>query len=272
MGWIELLEAALFNGHNAGILLKLAPAFYEALAIPDRVARTERLQERAIRLLIKEKQFATALAPLRDLAERQAKLEAVCHEGLSDFRAAAECHLIAGNLKEALNCYRSIPDLDAALKLVAGIGEHPAAESLQWISRLRQLIAEGPEKFIKTVTPAEKKLLEELLERPLELRGASRAASPNNARATEEAHTHGKAEGIKQPGCSLIQIPISQHRNYGGARYKSVRKHAVPPAPLCESNELILTRRILAKTQTFSGYNRELVFMPSFAHRDAMVR
>ncbi len=71
------------------------------------------------------------------------------------------------NLKEALTCYRSIPDLEAALKLLGDIGEHPAAESLQWISRLQQLVAERPEKFTKAVTPAEKKLLEELLERAL---------------------------------------------------------------------------------------------------------
>jgi hypothetical protein len=75
--------------------------------------------------------------------------------------------MVAGNLKEALTCYRSIPDLEAALKLLGEIGEHPAAESLQWISRLQQLVAERPEKFTKMVTPAEKKLLEELLERAL---------------------------------------------------------------------------------------------------------
>jgi hypothetical protein len=59
---------------------------------------------------------------------------------LGDFRSAAECHLVAGNLKEALTCYRSIPDLEAAPKLLGEMGEHPAAESLQWISRLKQLV------------------------------------------------------------------------------------------------------------------------------------
>ena len=165
--WMEELESALFNGHNAAVLIKLIPPFYEALEVPDRTARTERLQQRAIQLLIKDKQFAPALAALRASQERQPKIEAVCHEGMSDFRSAAECHLMAGNPKEALNCYRSIPDLETALKLVAEIGEHPAAESLQWISRLQQLMAERPEKFTKVVTPAEKKLLQELLERGL---------------------------------------------------------------------------------------------------------
>ena len=165
--WIEELESALFNGHNAALLLQLLPPFYEALDVSDRAARTQRLQQRAIQQLIKDKLFAQALAALSALPERQPKLEAICQEGLGDFRSAAECHLAAGNLKEALSCYRSIPDLEAALKMLGEIGEHPAAESLQWIARLQQLVAERPEKFTKVVTPAEKKLLEELLERAL---------------------------------------------------------------------------------------------------------
>src|SRR5207253_289560 len=104
---------------------------------------------------------------LRASQERQPKLEAVCLEGLGEFRAAADCHLLAGNMKEALNCYRSIPDLQAALKLVGEIGDHPAAETLEWISKLQQLVAQRPEKFTKVVTAAEKKLLQEVLERGL---------------------------------------------------------------------------------------------------------
>jgi hypothetical protein len=82
---------------------------------------------------------------------------------MGDFRGAAQCHMAAGNLKEALTCYRSIPDLEEALKLVGEVGEHPAAESLRWISKLERLVAERPEKFTKLVTPAEKKLLEKAL-------------------------------------------------------------------------------------------------------------
>jgi hypothetical protein len=164
---MEELESALYNGHNAALLIRLLPPFYEALQVPDRTARIERLQQRAIQLLIKDKQFAPALAALRASSERQPKLEAVCLEGMGDFRGAAESHLAAGNLKEALNCYRSIPDFEAALKLVREIGDHPAAETLEWISRMQQLVAERPDKFTKVVTAAEKKLLQDLLERSL---------------------------------------------------------------------------------------------------------
>jgi hypothetical protein len=164
--WVEDLESALFNGRNATVLLQILPRFLEALDVPDRELRLLRVRQRAAQLLIKDKQFAAALVALRGLPERQPKLEAACHEGLSDFRGAAEAHIAAGNPKEALNCYRLVPDLAAALKIAAEIG-HPAADSLQWMSKLRDLVAERPEKFTKTVTPAEKKALEELLEQAL---------------------------------------------------------------------------------------------------------
>jgi hypothetical protein len=171
-GWIEELEAAVFSGRNAVILMRVLPPFYEALAVPDRKVRTDRLQQRAIQLLVKEKQFASALEVLRGLAERQPKLEATCYEGLSDFRGAAECHLASGNRKDALACYRSVPDLDEALKLIEEMGDHPAADSLRWVSEMRALAMKRPDKFSKVLVPAEKKLLEEVLERSL---GVARA-------------------------------------------------------------------------------------------------
>jgi hypothetical protein len=165
--WIEELEAALFNAHNAAILIRLLPAFYESLNLPDRIGRLQRLQQKAIQLFIKDKQFATALATLQALPERQPKLEAACYEGLGDFRKAAECHRLAGNLKDALSCYRSIPDLDATLELLGEIPDHPAVGSLQWMAKVRRLMEERPDKFNKVMVTAEKKLLEEMLERGL---------------------------------------------------------------------------------------------------------
>ncbi len=182
--WVEELESALFNSHNAGVLVNLLPPFYEALDVPDRGVRIQRLQQRAIQLLMKEKQFAPALATLVELPERQPKLEAVCHEGLGNFRSAAECHRLSGNLKEALTCYRSIPDLEAALKLVGEIGEHPAAESLLWISEMQKLVEKRPEKFTKTIMPAEKKLLEDILERSLGV--TRRKPAPRKATAKKK--------------------------------------------------------------------------------------
>ncbi len=166
--WIEELEAGLFNATNAAQLIKLLPPFYEVLGVPDRTARTEKMRQKAINLLIRDKQFSAALDALSSMPERQPKLEAACYEGLQDYRKAAESYRAAGDLKSALSCYRTVPDLEAALQLLPELGDaHPAADTLQWMSRMQKLVAERPEKFTKTVTPAEKKLLEEMLERSL---------------------------------------------------------------------------------------------------------
>jgi tetratricopeptide (TPR) repeat protein len=172
--WLDELEAAVFNAHNASILTKVLPPFYEALDLPDRTARAANLRQRAVQLFTKEKRFGAALAELRALPERQPKLEAACHEGLSDYRAAADCYLLAGDRKEALRCYRTVPDLKAALGLAVEMGGHPATESLAWITKLQTLVSQRPEKFTKVVTAEEKKALEELLERAL---GVSRRKS-----------------------------------------------------------------------------------------------
>jgi hypothetical protein len=181
--WVEELESGLLGSHNAEMLFDLLPPLFEVLDLPDRIGRVQRIQQSAIHMLITERKFAPALAALGTLAERPAKLEAICREGLGDFRGAAQCHMATGNLKEALTCYRSVPDLEAALKLVSEVGEYPAAESLQWISRLQQLVAERPEKFTKMVTPAEKKLLEDLLEKALGVSRRKAAPRPGIKKA-----------------------------------------------------------------------------------------
>lgn len=196
--WIETLEAALVSGRNAAVLIKLLPPLYESLGMLDRVARTARLQKRAIQLLLKDKQFAPVLEALQTLPEREPRLEAVCHEGLGDFRSAAACYRAAGDLKGALNCYRTIPDLEAALGLLREMGEHPAAQCLEWIHKLQTLIAEQPEKFAKMVTPAEKQLLEDLLERSL---GVKRRKPPPRKAPQKNALAVRKQARMKtQPG------------------------------------------------------------------------
>jgi hypothetical protein len=165
--WVDELEAGVFNGHNAAVLTRLIKKFYQALNLPDQKERTQRLQNRSLQLLLRDKLFGEALALIALMPERQPKLEAACHEGLGNFEAAAQSFREAGDLKEALRCYRTIPNFDAALKLVREIGDHPAAESLEWIAKMQELAAERPEKFNRVMTAPEKKLLEDLLERSL---------------------------------------------------------------------------------------------------------
>lgn len=205
--WVEELEAGVFNGHNANVLIKLLPPFYDAIDLPDRVARTQRLQQRAVQLLLKDKLYPAALQVLRELPEPQPRLEAACHEGLNDLQSAAECFRAAGDLKEALRCYRTVPDLEAALKLVREIGGHPALESLEWIEKMNQLAAQRPDKFNKVITAAEKKILEELLERSL---GVNRK-KPATKKASAKRATAPKKAPATKPGAVAKRATSKRH-------------------------------------------------------------
>ena len=62
-------------------------------------------------------------------------------------------------------CYRAIPDFDSAVALIREIGSsHPAADSLEWVARMQQLVAERPANFNRAMKPSEKRLLEKILE------------------------------------------------------------------------------------------------------------
>lgn len=165
--WVDELEAGVFNGHNAGVLAKLLPPFYEALQLADRAERAKRLGQKAIQFLIKDKQYAAALDLISASGEPQPKTAAVCHEGLNDFNAAGKCYEDAGDLDEAVRCYRTAPNFEAALRLVRQSGDHPAGPSLEWIDKMQRLVAERPDNFNRVMTAPEKKLLEDLLERSL---------------------------------------------------------------------------------------------------------
>jgi hypothetical protein len=187
--WVNELESGLVNGHNASILLNILPPFYEILGVTGSEERIQRLRQKSLQFLMQDKHFAEALKLLQSLEPKQPRLEALCHEGLGNLRVAAECYRSIGDMKEALRCYRSIPDLHAALETVREIGNHPAAESLEWIARLEKVIAERPDKFNRAILPAEKKLLESLLEqslgvtrkKPAVKKAAAKKAAPKKA-------------------------------------------------------------------------------------------
>jgi hypothetical protein len=173
-GWIATLEDVMDRVPDL-LLLEVLPALY-ALFVPlDAKTRTDKLREKAIRSLMRAKSFAQALEILRQNPEARPKLVAECLEGLKQFEAAAVEYLNAGSPQDALRCYRSIPDFDRTLALLDSVGQHPAKESLVWMRRMRDLAAQRPEDFGKVILPAEKKLLEQVLEAAL---GVSRKKKP----------------------------------------------------------------------------------------------
>lgn len=52
-----------------------------------------------------------------------------------------------GDRDRALKCYRSIPDFEAALKLVRQIENHPAGPSLEWLAEVDALFVRRPDNF-----------------------------------------------------------------------------------------------------------------------------
>ncbi|MCW5981206.1 MAG: hypothetical protein KIT09_24195 [Bryobacteraceae bacterium] len=199
--WIGELEAAMFSAENAGVLLRILPPFYEALSVPDAAARVALLRQRAVEMFMKEGRHAEALAVIRGSPEKNLRLEAVCLEGMGDYVAAAASYREVGDRKEALRCYRLAPDFDAALALVREIGDHPAAESLEWVARLRAVIAERPEKFTRTMLPSEKKLLQDLLEKSLGVaRRTPAARKPATKRAAVKNTPTPRKRALPKPG------------------------------------------------------------------------
>jgi tetratricopeptide (TPR) repeat protein len=175
-GWVKDLEAVLPMGDNPLALTHILPPFYDALRLPDAPTRKERLLDRAIEFLMKNRRHAQALEILRKLPERKSELEAKCLEETGAHREAAELYRSLGKLKEALSCYRALPDFDAAAALIRDLGDHPAAQSYEWLQKMRQVLEQRPENFNRVMQPSEKKLLEQMLEQGLGIKRRQPAA------------------------------------------------------------------------------------------------
>ncbi|MFN3325010.1 MAG: hypothetical protein ACK5AZ_16060 [Bryobacteraceae bacterium] len=193
--WLDELESAVPVGDNAYTLTKVLPPFYEVLRLPDAEARTARLLERCIRLLLKNKRHAEAIEVLQSLPERRPEAEAECLEALGRNEEAAALYQSMGKLKEALACYRAIPDFDRAAAMIRELPEHPASESYEWLLRLKGLLAERPGNFNKVMTAPEKKILEKMLEQGL---GVARKTPAPRKAAVKKAPAKRAAAGQRK--------------------------------------------------------------------------
>lgn len=166
-GWLEQLEAALPIGDNPVTLAKIMPPFYRALNLPDAEERSAKLLDKSVRTLLKAKRHHDALGILKTLEKRRPELEAECLEATGELKTAGDLYRSIGKLREALACYRAAPDFDAAAAMIRELPDHAAAQSYDWLMRLRAILEQRPENFNKVMTAPEKKLLEQLLEQGL---------------------------------------------------------------------------------------------------------
>ena len=163
--WIATLEDELQR--NPARVYRMLPALYELFAPAEAGKRSAEAREKAIQALMKAQAFDAVIELLRETTSPSPRLLAECHEGLGELEAAAAQYLQAGRVQDALRCFRSIPDFDRSLALLQQLPEHPARASLLWLREMRDLAAQRPAEFGKVVLPAEKKLLEVLLETSL---------------------------------------------------------------------------------------------------------
>ncbi len=184
-GWLQLMEDRI--DVLPDIVPPLLPPLYDLFTPLEAKDRNARLRERTLRTLLRTGMYAAALRMLREAPDPDPKLTGQCLEGLGELEQAAAEYLRAGSPPDALRCYRGIPDFDKTLELVDQIGQHPARESLLWLRRMRDLAAQRPEEFPKVILPAEKKLLEHILETSLGASrrkpGAKKAAAPRKIAA-----------------------------------------------------------------------------------------
>jgi tetratricopeptide (TPR) repeat protein len=184
--WLEELDRHLEAGDNVMFAQEILPPFFDALALPDAEARKARLTQRSIQILMKSRRHAQALQVLDRLPEPNPKLAAECYEETGQMAKAAEVWMQLGDRDRALKCYRSIPDFAAALNLIRQIDNHPARPSLEWVAEVDALFSRRPENFNRTMTAAEKKLLEATLERGLGVQRKKPAAKKKAAAPTSK--------------------------------------------------------------------------------------
>ena len=146
---------------------EILPTLYDLFTPLEAEPKKARLKEQTLRSLICTGLFPLALKILKETPDADPKLVAQCHEGMGQLELAASEYLRANSPADALRCYRRIPDFDKSLELVDRMGDDPARESLLWVRQMRDLAARRPADFTKVMLPAEKKLLEEILQTSL---------------------------------------------------------------------------------------------------------
>jgi hypothetical protein len=188
--WARRFEGMALRPQTALGLAESIEGFYKQFAFADAAERTRKVRIEAIETLLGVGLAASALKILEMVPDVDPALRARAVMGTGKFAEAADMFSALGDLERALVCYRSIPDFEKALEIANRMETLPAAESLLWLDKMRKLAAERPANFNKIVLPAEKKLLEEVLESAL---GATRRKPA--VKKTPSA----KATGMKAP-------------------------------------------------------------------------
>jgi tetratricopeptide (TPR) repeat protein len=190
--WLQGVEEQVATFPD--MVLEMMAPLYRLFVPLEAERRTAHLREKAIRALMRMKGHAGALRILQQVPDADPKLIAECREGMGELDLAAAEYLKAGSAQDALRCYRLIPDFGKSLELLDSVGEHPSRDSLLWLRRMRDLAAERPADFQKVILPAEKRLLEEVLQTALGVSRKKPAAKRTKAAVKKPATARKKKE------------------------------------------------------------------------------
>ena len=183
--WLQELDKHIEAGENALTANDILPPFFDAMGFADADARRGKLAHRAVQILLKQRKYSAALTVLDRMRDAPQKLIAECCEQTGEFARAAAAYLQLGDSDKALHAYRAAADFTSSLSLVRKIGDHPARKSLEWLAEIDQLVNKRPDNFARVMHPAEKKLLESVLERGLGVQkkkpAARKKAAPKTA-------------------------------------------------------------------------------------------
>jgi len=123
--WLDELDRNIEAGDNPILAQRMLPPFFDALRLPDTPARKDRLAQRCVQVLMKQRRYLPALAILESLPEKNLKLAADCYEGSGQLAKAAAAYLQLGDNEKALRCFRSAPDFESSLNLVRQMNRTP---------------------------------------------------------------------------------------------------------------------------------------------------
>jgi hypothetical protein len=166
---LNQLEKGVHDFAYIPAIMDALPGAYKLYGIPDAAARVTAHRKQAIQKLLDKGLFPLALPLIEQDPDASPELKARVLEGMGEHGKAAEVFRSLDRPKDALRNYRAIPDVGKALALMREMGGEPAAaESLQWLGELQQVLAKRPVNLARVATAAEKKYLAAMLEAQLD--------------------------------------------------------------------------------------------------------
>lgn len=240
--WITTLEDVADK--TPDVVSNELATLYDLFMPLEAAEKKAKLRERSLAFLLRNGAFKPALDMILKESDPDPKLLAQCHEGLGQLELAATEFLSVGLVGEALRCYRAVPDFGKSLELLDRVGEHPAKDSLLWVRRIQELAAERPANFTKVMLPAEKKLLEQILETSL---GASRKKPAAKRRRRPGRRRHRNRPRNRQRSYSLRYITKASTSPNRGWLNAPGSRPTISKSKLCHrrtARSLVLTTKL----------------------------